>query len=116
MDQQVRQERGTGVVLVFDGSRGARAAAVWAACEAALRGLERSLRETLGEHPPVSYRCSTIEDHLAEGLLTAAAGAGLLVVGRRPHHLPGSFALGSVSLHCAAAAACPVVTVPPPLP
>jgi nucleotide-binding universal stress UspA family protein len=57
----------------------------------------------------------------AEHLVQLSAGAGLLVVGSRGRGGVRSTLLGSVALHCATSAACPVVVVhpapvPPPLP
>ncbi|MGY1744184.1 universal stress protein [Blastococcus sp. SYSU D00695] len=49
----------------------------------------------------------------AEHLLAAARGAALLVVGSRGRGGVRSTLLGSVALHCAAAAPCPVVVVHP---
>jgi nucleotide-binding universal stress UspA family protein len=57
----------------------------------------------------------------AEHLVQLSAGAGLLVVGSRGRGGVRSTLLGSVALHCATSAACPVVVVhqapvPPQLP
>lgn len=47
----------------------------------------------------------------AVALLDAARGAECLVVGTRGHSEPTATLLGSVSLHCASRAPCPVVVV-----
>lgn len=44
-------------------------------------------------------------------LLDAAQGAELLVVGSRGHHAVSGLLLGSVGLHCATHAPCPVLIV-----
>jgi nucleotide-binding universal stress UspA family protein len=48
----------------------------------------------------------------AEVLVRAARGADRLVVGHRGRGAVGSLVLGSVGLHCLAAAPCPVTIVP----
>lgn len=65
-------------------------------------------------HPGVALTARVVEGHPAEALVEASRHAGLLVVGSRGH---GSFAgllLGSVSQHCAAHAATPVLIYRPP--
>jgi nucleotide-binding universal stress UspA family protein len=41
-----------------------------------------------------------------------ATGARIVVVGSRGHHGFAGFLLGSVSLHCATHATCPLVVIP----
>jgi nucleotide-binding universal stress UspA family protein len=53
-----------------------------------------------------------LDETIAEALLHAAAGAGLLVVGSRRHGTFAGIMLGSVSQHCVQHAPCPVVVVP----
>ncbi len=53
-----------------------------------------------------------IEGTPARVLLTASAGASLLVVGSKGHGDLGSILLGSVGMHCVHHATCPVVVVP----
>jgi nucleotide-binding universal stress UspA family protein len=53
-----------------------------------------------------------LDETIAEALLHAAAGAGLLVVGSRGHGTFAGIMLGSVSQHCVQHAPCPVVVVP----
>ena len=50
----------------------------------------------------------------ASALLTAAAGAELLVVGSRGRGGFAGLLMGSVSLECAHHTPCPLVIVPPP--
>lgn len=59
--------------------------------------------------PPVEMRTSY--GHPAEVLIRESKDADLLVVGRRGHGTVGALLLGSVSLHCASGARCPVVVV-----
>jgi nucleotide-binding universal stress UspA family protein len=59
----------------------------------------------------VRVQARVVEGNTAQVLLTAAEGAGLLVVGSRGH---GGFAgalLGSVGQHCVHHARCPVVVI-----
>jgi nucleotide-binding universal stress UspA family protein len=49
--------------------------------------------------------------HPAEILIQESKDADLLVVGRRGHSAVTALLLGSVSMHCAAGARCPVVVV-----
>ncbi len=56
---------------------------------------------------PVGWRA--VEGHPAEVLVAAARHADLLVVGNRGHGAFAGLVLGSVSQHCAAHAATPVV-------
>ena len=80
----------------------------------ALKALDETVSEVSAESDqPVKVLTRVAEGHPAEVLITAAAGARMLVVGTRGH---GSFAgilLGSVSQHCVQHAPCPVVVVPP---
>lgn len=63
----------------------------------------------------VRVRTTVVEGYPAKVLLDAAAGADLLVVGSRGHHALSSLLLGSVGLHCATHAPCPVLIVREPL-
>jgi nucleotide-binding universal stress UspA family protein len=68
-----------------------------------------ALRGELTEVPPVTLR--TVAGSAAGALLEAAEGADLLVVGSRGHGGFSSVLLGSVGLHCALYATCPVTVV-----
>ncbi|WP_329320622.1 universal stress protein [Streptomyces sp. NBC_01262] len=68
---------------------------------------------SLGErYPDLVVRGEQLSGRPAETLLSAAANAGLLVVGARGSGGFDGLAMGSVALRAAAAAACPVVVVP----
>ncbi len=60
-------------------------------------------------HPSVTMTTLVVEGHPAEALVEASRHAGLLVVGSRGHGSFTGMLLGSVSQHCAAHAATPVV-------
>ncbi|MDD7939580.1 universal stress protein [Actinomycetospora lutea] len=70
------------------------------------------LRDRLRSRPHVDVR--VVPGHPAQVLVRAARGADRLVVGHRGRGAVGSLLLGSVGLHCLAAAPCPVTVVPPP--
>ncbi|MEW2548252.1 universal stress protein [Streptomyces sp. NPDC047002] len=73
--------------------------------------LDETVEDVLGAEVPVTVRRAARGGHPAKVLVDAARGADLLVVGSRGH---GGFAgalLGSVGLHCARHAPCPVVVV-----
>jgi nucleotide-binding universal stress UspA family protein len=68
---------------------------------------------SLGErYPDLVVRGEQLSGRPAETLLSAAANAGLLVVGARGSGGFDGLAMGSVALRAAAAAVCPVVVVP----
>jgi nucleotide-binding universal stress UspA family protein len=78
---------------------------------------EKALAETVADvvgtrDKPVEVRATVAEGPAAHVLLTAAAGAELLVVGSRGHGGFAGMLLGSVSQHCAHHAPCPVVVIP----
>jgi len=75
------------------------------------RGLQDLVREVLGNDPGVNLTLTVVEAHPSSALLGLAKGAELLVVGCRGHGAFAGMLLGSVSLHCATNAACPVVVV-----
>jgi len=67
-----------------------------------------------GDESAVSVRTTVVEGYPAKALLDAAQGAELLVVGSRGHHAVSGLLLGSVGLHCATHAPCPVLIVREP--
>jgi nucleotide-binding universal stress UspA family protein len=75
------------------------------------RGLRAIVEEVVGEGPTVRLRLEVVESRPVHALLELAAGADLLVVGCRGHGEFAGMLLGSVSLHCAVHAPCPVVVV-----
>jgi len=75
----------------------------------ARRTLTAALNEVSGLEPDVPVRPQVIEGRPGEVLLRAANGADLLVVGSRGHGEFASALLGSVGLHCAVHAHCPVL-------
>lgn len=66
----------------------------------------------------VTVSTRVVEGYPARVLIEAARGADLLVIGSRGHGEVSGMALGSVSLHCASHAPCPVLIVreAPPAP
>ena len=68
-----------------------------------------------GEQTGVAVRTTVVEGYPAKVLLDAAQGAELLVVGSRGHHALSGLLLGSVGLHCATHAPCPVLIVREPV-
>lgn len=96
------------VVVGVDGSAGADAAAAWAAGEAAARGW-RVERVTVADGDPLVDGPGATR--AAEGLLEAARGAELLVVGARGRGGFRGLLLGSVGQRCIEGASVPVVVV-----
>ncbi len=81
-------------------------------------GTERAVREWVAravEATPgagdVPVHARVVEGYPARVLIEAAHGADLLVIGSRGHGEISGMALGSVSLHCASHAPCPVLIV-----
>jgi nucleotide-binding universal stress UspA family protein len=76
--------------------------------------LSETIREVLGDPPPVAVETKVIEGHAARVLLDESKNADLLVVGSRGRGGFSGLLLGSVSQHCVEHARCPVVVLPPP--
>lgn len=77
----------------------------------AVRTLEETLEEVLGDEPPVVVHARALEGRAAHVLTHAARGADLLVVGTHGRgELPGMH-LGSVASYCVHHAPCPVVVL-----
>lgn len=76
--------------------------------------LAAAVAEVLGPRPDVVVAQRVVEGHPARVLIEAAAGALLLVVGRRGHGGLVGLLLGSVARACTEHAGCPVVVVPAP--
>ena len=73
--------------------------------------LDQAVEKARAEHPGVDVHRLVVEGSAAGGLIDAAKGADLLVVGTRGHGGFAGLLLGSVSEHCVAHAPCPVVVV-----
>jgi nucleotide-binding universal stress UspA family protein len=76
--------------------------------------LDKAIAAAVGDVPgagTVAVRALVVEAYPARGLLQAAEGADLLVVGSRGHSELTGMLLGSVGLHCVTHAPCPVVVV-----
>ncbi|WP_405718050.1 universal stress protein [Streptomyces sp. NBC_01537] len=74
--------------------------------------LDRTVVDLGERYPDLVVRGEQLSGHPAETLLSAAANAGLLVLGARGTGGFDGLAMGSVALRAAAAATCPVVVVP----
>jgi nucleotide-binding universal stress UspA family protein len=83
---------------------------------AALTRLRTFVDEVLpdGPHPAPEVRPTAAMGSAADVLITESHGADLLVVGSRGHGGFASLLLGSVSMHCALHASCPVTVVHSP--
>jgi len=73
------------------------------------RALERVVDAVLGPRPGVTVEKVAVEGPPAKVLVERAKDAEMLVVGSRGRGGFGGVVLGSVSLHCASHARCPVV-------
>ncbi|GGK95802.1 hypothetical protein GCM10010094_65840 [Streptomyces flaveus] len=78
----------------------------------AQRGLSQALRPWREKFPGVVVAEAIRLDSPARAVIAAAAGAELLVVGRRKHHPPLAPRLGPVTQAAAHHARCPVAVVP----
>jgi nucleotide-binding universal stress UspA family protein len=83
---------------------------------AALERLRAFVDEVLpeGPQPPPEVRLTVTMGAAADILIMESHGADLLVVGSRGHGGFASLLLGSVSMHCALHASCPVTVVHSP--
>jgi nucleotide-binding universal stress UspA family protein len=80
------------------------------------RDAERTVAEVLAQRPAGSGPAPAVRTQVRQGppaelLVEAARGARLLVVGSRGHGTWRGLLLGSVALHCAMHAPCPVLVV-----
>src|SRR5664280_1107719 len=75
----------------------------------AQRMLDDIVAAVAGEFPTVTVRTRSVEGHPSEVLVEASRHAALLVVGSRGHGAFAGAVLGSVSQHCVAHAASPVL-------
>jgi nucleotide-binding universal stress UspA family protein len=82
--------------------------------EAARSQLEAAIRDTLGEDGFGSVARQVIRGHPAAALMKVARDADLLVVGAHGHGAIRAALLGSVSLHLAHHAPCPLTIIPSP--
>ncbi|MCW2508271.1 MAG: Universal stress protein [Modestobacter sp.] len=81
--------------------------------DAARRRAEATVVDVLGDQPRVPVQVVTVEGSAGVALVERAAGAALLVVGSRSRGRLSGMVLGSVALHCAVRAPCPVMVVHP---
>jgi len=77
----------------------------------AKRTLEQTVADVLGDDPDIDLDLTVVEGQASPGLLEAARGASLLVVGSRGHGELTGMLLGSVSERCVTHAPCPVTVV-----
>jgi nucleotide-binding universal stress UspA family protein len=73
--------------------------------------LETAVDTLRATHPDLDVRLVVVEGHPAPALVKASRGADLLVVGSRGHGEFAGMLLGSVSEHCVANGACPVLVL-----
>jgi nucleotide-binding universal stress UspA family protein len=73
--------------------------------------LDATIARVLDDAPRVALVARVEQGHAAETLVAVSRGADLLVVGSRGRGAFADMVLGSVSLHCAQQASCPVVIV-----
>ena len=73
--------------------------------------LDELIAEVLGAVPAVPVTSHVVEGHPAVALVAASDGADLLVVGSRGYGAFAGMLLGSVGMHCASHANCPVVII-----
>ncbi|GGO95536.1 universal stress protein [Wenjunlia tyrosinilytica] len=86
------------------------AAEVWS--QVGEKALQHGVAELGERYPDLVVRGEQVSGRPAETLLSAAANAGLLVIGARGTGGFDGLVVGAVALRAAAAAACPVVVVP----
>lgn len=79
--------------------------------EAAKEVLMETIRDILGDDPPILVRPHVKEGHAAEVLIDLSKDANLLVVGSRGYGGFAGMLLGSVSQHVSAHAKCTVAVV-----
>ena len=73
--------------------------------------LDTAVQTAFGEDPPEGLEKKVIFSHPSKGLVKAAEGAVMLVLGRRGHGTFRGLLMGSVSGACVAHAKCPVLVV-----
>ena len=73
--------------------------------------LDKALTEVFGTSAPENVQTKLDYGHPAQVLVEESRRADLLVVGHRGHGAFTGMLIGSVSIHCVANAACPVVVV-----
>ncbi len=76
--------------------------------------LADTVKDVVGDDPPVAVTTRVVEGNAAQVLVDAARTARLLVVGNRGHGGFSEALLGSVSQHCTHHATCPVVVIRAP--
>lgn len=73
--------------------------------------LDSAVQAAFGENAPQGLEKRVIFSHPSKGLVKAAEGAVMLVLGRRGHGTFRGLLMGSVSGACVAHAKCPVLVV-----
>lgn len=73
--------------------------------------LDAAVESAFGDDPPEGLEKVVIFSHPSKGLVKAAEGAVMLVLGRRGHGTFRGLLMGSVSGACVAHAKCPVLVV-----